>query len=107
MDWYGDVPFGREPVLDLRLPSALGMVSNALLRMATGGAGAIKTSLVAMPALCFKPTLAAEAIGWQLFLVPFIVSFLFPLGLNGEVFVASSTGAALIVCGMLYALLLK
>jgi ABC-type multidrug transport system ATPase subunit len=78
VDWFGNVPFGREPALDLRLPSAVGMVSNALLRAATGGQGSIKTTLVAMPALCFTPALAAEAIGWQLFLVPFIVSFLFP-----------------------------
>ena len=79
VNWAGEVPYGREPVLDLRLPSALSFVSNALLRASTaGGVGSIRTSLVAMPSLCFTPALAPEAVGWQLFFVPFIVSFLLP-----------------------------
>ena len=79
VNWNGEVPYGREPVLDLRLPSALSSVSNALLRASTaGGVGSIRTSLVAMPSLCFTPALAPEAVGWQLFFVPFIVSFLLP-----------------------------
>ena len=57
----------------------LSWTTNALLRAATRNAEAsIRTDLVPMPLLCYYPAVPVDAVGWQLFLVPFIVSFLFP-----------------------------
>jgi hypothetical protein len=57
----------------------LSWTSNALFRAATNNPeAAIRTYYVAMPTLCYFPAVPEDAIGWQLFLVPFIVSFLLP-----------------------------
>ena len=76
---YSNKQVDRQPAPDMRLSSILSVMANLVLREATqDGDASISTSFVHMPKLCYYAAVPTSAIGFQLFFVPFIVSFLFP-----------------------------